>query len=176
MKHLGNALLYLVLFVVALILFAPKDNIYFLLEEKLQPYGVVIDGEALRDRGLWLEIRHATLYVKDIESVTADRVSVALFGLYNRISVENATLAPPLAELFPEGIEHIDIIYAVWDPLHLRITAEGDFGTADALVSIRQRNVVADVLPSELMQSRFGATLRKLKQNETGGYRYETRF
>jgi hypothetical protein len=175
-KRLRNFLLYLLLFVVALILFAPKANLYFLLEEKLQPYGIVVDGEALRDRGLWFEIHDATLYAKEIESASAEQVSVALFGLYNRVSVEKAMLSPALAKIFPEGIDRIELTYALWDPMHVRISALGDFGTADALVSIRQRNVVADVLPSELMQSRFGATLRKLKQNETGGYRYETRF
>ena len=150
MKWLRNFVLYLLLFVAALILFAPKANLYFLLEEKLQPYGVVVDGETPKDRGFWFEIRDADLYVKEIESANAERVSVALFGLYNRVVIEKVTLSPALAKLFPEGVGHIEIIYAVWDPMHLHIAAEGDFGTADALVSIPERSIGADVVPSEL--------------------------
>ncbi|MDX1294950.1 MAG: hypothetical protein R3302_01700 [Sulfurimonadaceae bacterium] len=176
MKRLRNFLLYALLFVVALMILTPKVNLYYLFEEQMAPYGVVVDGEQLKDRGLCLEIGDATLYAKGIDSATAERISVKLFGLYNRIAVENTQLATAFTKFFPSEITHIEVTHAVWNPTNVIVNATGDFGSANAVISLLERSVTARVTPSELMKKRFGSTLRKLKKDETGGYRYETRF
>jgi hypothetical protein len=175
-KRLRNFLLYTLLFVVALMILTPKVNLYYLFEEQIKPYGVVVDGEQLQDRGLCLQVSDATLYAQGIKSATTERISVKLFGLYNRIAIENTELASAFAKFFPAGVTRIEATHAFWDPTNVTVHAVGDFGTATAVVSLLERSVNATVTPSKLMTQRFASTLRKLKKDETGGYRYEARF
>ncbi len=176
MKRFGRLLLYIAAFLAALMLFAPKANLYYLLEEQLRPLGVVIGGETLRDTGFGLEIDGGTLYAKQIESASAERVSVGLFGAYNRVTVKNLQLAKAFEKFWPARIERADAVLALWDPLHLTIDAEGDFGTLRAVIALDERSVDARIVPSQLMLKRYGATLRQMQKDDTGGYRYESRF
>lgn len=176
MKRIGRALLCLALFLVMLIILAPKANLYYLAEKQLAPQGVVIDGEALSDRGFGLEIGHATLYAQQIESASAERIVVDLFGLYNRVVAEKVTFSKPLQKFWPAEVNRAEVSYALWDPMHVIIDAEGDFGSLKGVISLADRTVTARLEPSQLMLTRFRATLRQLKKDETGGYRYESRF
>jgi hypothetical protein len=176
MKRIGRFLFYGALFLIALILLAPKVNLYYLAEEQLEPRGIIIDGETLTDRTFSLEISGATLYAQQIESGSAEHITINLLGLYNRITVEEMALSKTLAKFWPAAVSKAEMTHAFWDPLHLNIAAEGDFGTLKAVVSLADRTLTARLEPSQLMRRRFGATLRQLKKDDTGGYRYESRF
>jgi hypothetical protein len=176
MKRIGRYLLYGFLFLIMLIILAPKANLYYLAEKQLSPLGIVVDGESLENRSFGLEINHATLYAQQIESASTEQITIDLLLLYNRVSVKDVKLARPLQKFLPAEVSRAEVTHAFWDPLHVNISAEGDFGTLKAVVSLSDRTVTARLEPSKLMFGRFRATLKRLQKDDTGGYRYESRF
>jgi hypothetical protein len=160
----------------AIMLLLPKVNLYYQLEHEVKPYGVILSGERLDDKGLWLNIDDATLYIKQIESAHAQSIEILLLGLYNRIDIKKIALSSTFDSFVPTDVERIRILYSVLDPLHVTVDAAGDFGTAQAKASLTERTISVTLQPSKLMKTRFRSTLNRLKKDETGGYRYESRF
>jgi hypothetical protein len=175
-KRFGILLAYVVGFITVLMILTPKVNLYYLIETQIKPFGIIIDGEHAEDRGFTLRLSDGTLYAKQIETARVDTLDAGFFGLYNYISVSKVRLADTFEKLFPTEITSIRVTYAVWNPLAVTLDAEGDFGTARATLTLTDRTLNAVVTPSKLMSSRYQNTLRRLKKDETGGYRYETRF
>lgn len=172
MKLLGFA----AIAVCAVLFFAPKENLYYLLEKKMEPYGIIIGDEALEERGVGLHVDDATVYVREIESAGVKKTAILCLGLYNRVDVEGVRLAPAFEQFFPAKIEKMTFLYTIFDPLHLTAEAVGEFGTAEARLSLRDRLVKVVIAPSDLMMSGYANTLKTMSKDEAGGYFYESSF
>lgn len=172
MKFMGFAVVALG----ALLFFAPKENLYYLLENSIKPYGIIVSDETLRERGVGLHVEEAKVYVKEVESAAVEKAAILCLGLYNRLDVRGVRLAPAFEQFFPPAIEAATFSYSVLDPLHIKAEAVGEFGRAEARISLRERLAKVVIAPSELMTSRYAQTLSRLGKDETGGYLYESRF
>ncbi len=176
MKKIGLFILYTLFFVAALLFFTPKENLYYYAEEQLKPLGVVIGYEEAIDHGFSLEIQHAKLYIQKIKSANISTTHIALYGLYNSVSIENIVLDKTFEQFFPPLIEQIDIYQNVFSPMHIKAEARGDFGEANATVNLLERSAAVTLRPSKMMLSRYKNTLRQLKRSKEGGYHYEYKF
>ena len=176
MKKIGLFILYVVLFIAALLFFTPKENLYYFAEEQLKPLGVVIGYEDAIDHGFTLEISHAQLYFKKIKSADVGSINIAIFGLYNAIDIKNIVLDSAAEQFFPPLIEHIEIRQNIFAPLEISAQALGDFGEAQAVVNLSDRNGTVLLTPSKLMSKRYRNTLRQLKRTKEGTYRYAFKF
>jgi len=176
MKKIALFLFYSVLFFTALLFFTPKESLYYFAEEHLKPLDVVVGYEEAVDHGFTLEILHAKLYIKKIKSANIASANIALFGLYNHVSVENIVLDKTFEQFFPPLIENIQVEQSVFAPLQLNAEAIGDFGEATATVDLLERTAKVIVKPSKMMRSRYKNTLRQLKKSKEGDYSYEYKF
>ncbi len=176
MKKIALFLFYTVLFFGALLFFTPKENLYYFAEEQIKPLGVVIGYEETVDHGFTLEILHPKLYVQKIKSADIGSISVAIFGFYNAISVNNVVLDKTFEQFFPPLIKQIDMDNTLFSPLQFNAEAVGDFGEAKATVDLLERSAKIIVKPSKLMLSQYKNTLRQLKKSKEGDYYYEYKF
>ena len=176
MKKIALFILYTILFFSALLFFTPKESIYYFAEEQLKPLGVVIGYEEAVDQGFSLEILHAKLYIQKIKSANIGSIKISPFGLYNTVSASNVVLDKTFEQFFPPLLQRLDIEQNIFAPLQLNAEAIGDFGEAEAVVNVLDRNVSVILRPSKLMLSRYKNTLRQLKKSKEGDYRYEYKF
>ena len=176
MKKIGLFLLYSLLFVAALLFFTPKENLYYFAEEQLKPLGVVVGYEDVVDHGFTLEISHAQLYFKKIKSADIGTINIAAFGVYNAVDIKNIVLDSAAEQFFPPLIEHIEIRQHLLSPMQVHAHALGDFGEAQAVVNLTDRNGTVVLTPSKMMSKRYRNTLRQLKKTKEGTYRYVFKF
>lgn len=176
MKRVMRFLALAVIAAAALLFFAPKENLYYLAEKKMAAYGIVFSGEALHERATALRVERAELYVKEVQSASIEQADIICLGLYNRVDARGVRLAPAFEQLFPGSIETVTLTYTVFDPLHLIAAAAGDFGTAEARISLRDRMARVVMTPSQLVTTRYAHMLGNFSRDETGGYVYEYRF
>ncbi len=176
MKKIGLFLLYIVLFLAALLFFTPKENLYYYAEEQLKPLHVVIGYEDVVDEGFTLSVHHASLYVQKIKSADIGKINLAVFGFYNRLDVENVVLDTTFEQFFPPIIEHLEVKQTIFDPLNVYAVAHGDFGEAEASVNLVDRNGTVYVTPSKMMTKRYRNTLRQLRRSKEGVYSYVFKF
>ncbi len=167
---------YLSFFILALLYFTPKVSAYYFLETQLKKYDLIISSETPIDSGLSFNIQNATVVFKSIESAEIENINIKIFGLYNRVRVDNIELSSAVASFVPTKVSSVDISYHIGDPLHINAKVVGEFGTAEAVVDILERSVHLKLLPSAVMSKKYRHTLKNLKKSEDGEFVYDKTF
>ena len=168
MQMVKNFFITLLVVFLALIVFSPKQELYFKLEERLLEQGLKINEEEI-DEGLFsLDITHAKIYLKGIHIATIEKVHLFSLFFYNVVSLEDLSLDKSIAAV---NASETKGSYVFWNPLEISINSEGSFGGIDGQVSLLDRNVRLDFNDTSHLQM----LKSKLKKNAKGWY-YETSF
>ena len=175
-KKIALVLIYGVVLSYALIFFAPKKRLYYALEHQLQRYGVVISDEALKEHPFGLEISHAELFFKGIQSGFVKKVKFEVLLLSNEVLFEDIRISSIAKSIIPTKIKTIKLHYGVVNPLYVVAQATGEFGSASIEISLRERRVAVTLKPSPLMRQKYARTLRMMHKNNNGEYTYARSF
>ena len=167
---------YMVFFVLALMYFTPKVALYYFAENQLKHYGIIITDESVKDKGFTLSLEDAVVTIKAIESAKIKDINIALFALYNNLSIKDITLASTAASFVPTDVDVVDISYSIFNPLNIIATSKGGFGEAQAKVDLLERKLMVKLKPSKIMVKKYRSTLRNLKKSKEGGYEYAKTF
>lgn len=173
---LSKLFAYIFFFILALMYFTPKVNIYYFLEKEVQKISVVVDDEQIIDNGFSLSVTNAKLNIKSIESATVEDVNVKIFALYNSVNLKNIKLSSVAASMVPTDISSVNIRYTMFNPFNIVADAVGEFGEAEVTFSILDMALHLDLKPSKKMLSSYRSTLRNLKKSKDGGYSYDKIF
>lgn len=176
MRRLGKLLIWTLVFVMLVLFFLPKKALYFEGERLLEPQHVTLSGERAEDTGFGLRLSGGSLYYEDLEVAELETVTVTPWLLYNRLSVAPLRLSPAMKSFLPGTIDGADVIYSVFDPLHVRLEASGGFGTLSGTIGLSDRQIRFDLLPSKQLQQMKPFWLKQFKKTKEGGYRYESTY
>ncbi|DAB29471.1 MAG TPA: hypothetical protein CFH84_09280 [Sulfurimonas sp. UBA12504] len=175
-KKLLRFFAYFAFFILALIYFSPKESIYYLLENELKTYSVIISDETLEDSGIYLTIQNAAINVKSIQSAKIQNCDVTLLLLYNSLNASDIMLSESLKSFVPLKIETLSFTQSIFDPLHLHIHAVGAFGEAKGSINLLEKTIHIELVASELMQKEYKNALREFTKSQEGGLVYDKSF
>jgi len=174
-KLLIKFIFFLLFFVYALLFFAPKKEIYYMVEQKIKPLDIIIDKESFYDNGFVFGIDNADIYFKGIKSARLDSINITMLLFYNKISIPAFRLNDDFSDFLPAKIKFINIKHTILNPLEISINAKGDFGKADGVVDLKTRTIKILFRFSKTVVTKYRQTLRGLKKTKEG-YRYEYHF
>ncbi len=162
-------LLIIAVVIFSLMIFAPKRELYYLLEEQLLKYDVVISNEDI-DEGLFLlHIKHPDIYVKGIELAKIEKIDIIPLLLYSRVVAKGITTDRSLKKLMPVKVTTLKIVYQILNPKRVSISVVGDFGKADGYLYIDEGRVRLYISePADI------AKLKRLLRKDDKGWYYET--
>jgi hypothetical protein len=171
MQVVKKLLLGLLLVWGALLLFMPKEELYFSLERELAKQGVEINEGTITESPFGLTLENVTVYVQGIQVATLKEVSLFTLLFYTRIEAEEIKTDKALHSMLPSEIAKLEAVHSVLSPLMLHVKAEGSFGKVEGEVSLNKREVHLDFVETKQIDM-----LRSvLKKGEKGWY-YETSF
>ncbi len=154
-----------------LILFMPKEEIYFSLEKELAKNDIELNEEN-RSEGIFsLSLQNVTVYVKGIPLVTVEEIDFFTLLFYTSIHFETLMIDESLKTMTPTEIEDLLISQSILAPLNLSVKAEGLFGEARGNIDLDMRMLRMDFNDTKAL----GMLKSQLKQGEKGWY-YETSF
>jgi len=171
-RKLINFFAYFLFFIFALMLFVPKDGLYFLLEKNLKQYDVIISQESLKESLLSLNVEHLALSVKAVDAALVEQISISLFGVYNTLKIEEIELSSLVEAYMPAKISSFDATYSLLHPLEIRAYSEGEFGSAKLTFNLQEHHLDVKLAPSKLMLKQYKNSLKEFKKSETGEYSY----
>jgi hypothetical protein len=150
-------------------LFAPKQELYYLLEKQLKEQDIIISNEEVKDTWIGLKITHADIYVKGINVAKVAELKLNIFFLYNTLVVNDIKIDSSLHNVAPKVINNIQATYSVMDPSHVQIKGIGSFGTLDGYFTIlTQHTKILFPVAKDIR------TFKKfLKKDEKGVWKYE---
>jgi len=175
-KKIMKFFAYLLFFIFSLILFMPKESVYFLLEKNLKVFDIVISKEHLTQNFLSLEVENLELSAKAIDAALIQKVDIVLLGVYNHVNVESIQLSSLVESYLPSKIESLEVVHSLLDPLHVVGEAKGEFGEASLIVNLVDRNISVALKPSKVMFSKYRNSLRMFKKSQNGEYVYAKNF
>lgn len=154
-----------------LILFMPKEEFYFSLEQELAKNDIELNEES-RSEGIFsLSLKNVTVYVKGIPLATIEELDLFTLLFYTSIHFETLMIDESLKTMTPTEIESLLISQIIWAPSDLSVKVEGPFGEGRGSVDLDKRMLHMDFNDSNAL----GMLKPKLKQAEEGWY-YETSF
>ena len=156
----------------ALLLFMPKEELYFALEKELKNYGVVINEERIESGLLSLNLINAHVYVKGIEVAKIEKVNIFSLLFTSNINIKSLILDDSLKSFAPQHIDVANISYTVFSPMHVSIEAKGSFGALEGDVDLKTHTLRIDFTKTTAEIDIISANLKK---DEKGWY-YETSF
>lgn len=154
-----------------LVLFMPKEEIYFKLEQELLKNDIQINEESKSEGIFSLSLKKVTVYIKGIPLATVEEIDFCTLLFYTSVQFENLMIDESLQSMTPTEIENLHITQSVLKPLNLSIKAEGSFGEGKGNIDLKNRTLrmnFNDNKALKMIQS-------QLRQGEKG-WIYETSF
>lgn len=175
-KKIAIFFAYTLFLALALMYFTPKSSVYFLLEEQLKKYDVVISSEEINEGSFTLNIKDADVSFKSISSAKIAKSDVKIFALYNSLNFEDITLSSTAKSFAPLKIEKVKVVYSVLNPMNATLYGVGEFGEVNAEFNILKMSLHLVLKPSEIMSKDYKNTLKNLLKTENGEFTYDKTF
>jgi len=164
-----NIIIILILVPLAIVFFAPKRELYYLIEHKLQESNIVISGEEIDTGILGLDVNHPTFYVSGMPMAKANSLDVWSILYYTNFSANDVVVAEDLPQ--EVKLEEVGLSNMLIMPFDLDISGISSLGNLNGNLDLSDRfvrvNIDAQKVPKSL--SMF------LKKGEEGVY-YESNF
>lgn len=160
------------LFILFLWLFAPKQELYYLLEKELKKNDIIISNETVKDTWFGINLQNADIYVKGAKMAHVADLQLNIFFLHNTLTINEIQTNEAIHNVAPKVINQALVQYSIIDPLNINIKGLGSFGTLDGKIALIEKQV-ALLFP---VAKDIKAFRKFLKKDETGGWKYETTY
>jgi len=164
-----KAIIVFIVTILSLAIFAPKRELYYLLEDRLKENGIIIHNEEIEDGLISLTLNHPTIYFKGALVANVDKIRLWTIFFYSRMAIGHININPTFPNIIPSPITKLQVSYSLVDPTNLSILVTGNFEDLNGNLSIKDKNIHIDVTDKKLIKK----LKSQLKKGENGWY-YET--
>ncbi len=165
--------IFIVLFItwLALLVFMPKQEIYYALEKELAKNEIKINEKSIKEGFFSLTLKQVSVYVKGVKIATIEEVDFFTLLFYTKVEVNSLLLDDSLKSMVPQQADKALFAHTFSAPLKVSLNAEGSFGVVEGGVDLKERSLHLDFIETkeiEMIRS-------KLNKGEKG-WSYETSF
>jgi hypothetical protein len=155
--------LFLAGLLIGLIVFMPKDNLYYTLQNYLKKEKIYINSNI--KSGLSLKLKNGIVYYKGMDILKFKNINIFPFIYYNEINGQNIKL-----NMGDYRINTIKIIYIVFYPVRIFLKGESNFGKIKGYIDLIKREVRIYIL------NLTDKSLKRFLQKDKKGYFYYAKF
>jgi hypothetical protein len=179
-------LLFVVLFVALVILFLPKENLYYLAEGQLfkldgGKVSIVLSNESLSDNGFVLKVQNADVFADALPYFSNENVAhieelnVVPLIAYNEVNIKHISVAQKFQNFIPAQVESATLKFSLFYPVKVWIHLEGEFGRIDGSYNIYSKTIHLNLEPDNGIAARYPDLYKNFKDVE-GELVYESSF
>jgi len=167
-----NIFITFTIFWFALLVFMPKQELYFTLEKELAKQDIEINEQNIEEGVFSLNLIKPVIYVKGIKIATLEKINIFTLLFYTNINVKSLLLNESLKSYAPEKIDIANISHSILKPFYVNIEAEGSFGILEGDANLNERKLRLNFTETT---KEIDSIRSNLKKDEKGLY-YETSF
>ncbi len=164
----------LIVFYFSIIIFMPKESLYFTLKNRLKNEQIVIVEDSLNDNFLSLNSEGVSIFYDGIDSVKIENFSIKPYLLYNSMHAQNISPSNDLKKMFKFSASSLDISYAIWDYQNINIKAEGNFGEVVGTIDVLTRTLKLILEPT--LRFEKSPLIKQYFKKSEEGYIYESKI
>lgn len=142
-------MVFIVLFIIAGILLAPKLYLWQHMVYFAKTYHILFTVEKKEESRTALYVNNVSIEYKNLKVMEATEAEIILYGIYNEIQIHDSIL--PLLGL---DIQKMKVVYTIYNPLHVKIFTEGKFGVIDGTYTLVNNKLLFELKPSKIITSK----------------------
>ena len=166
-----KVLLILVTAWLALLVFMPKQELFYKLEEVLAKQEVKINERQIEEGFFSLTVRDADIYVKGVKVAKIGQLTFFTLLFYSEIKLEGLIPEVSLKAVSPGDIEKAVISHSVLAPMEAKVHAVGSFGEVNGSIVLGERKLHLNFVEAKKID-----TIKSLLKKDAQGWYYETSF
>jgi len=165
--------IFIAIFIVwfALLVFMPKQEIYYKLEKELAKKEIKINEKNIEEGLFSLTLKQASVYVKGIKIATIEEVTLFTLLFYTKVELDALLLDDALKAMAPQQTDKAILSHAILSPFEASVHAEGSFGIIEGSVDLKERKLHINFTETKEIEM----IKPQLKKDQKGWY-YETSF
>ena len=169
MQVVKQIIVVLIVLPLAVMLFMPKKELYYLLEKKLYTQQIMISGERVQEGPLSLTIAHPVFSLAGASLARAEHITLWSLLFYTKADVKGVVVAEGLpAEV---SIQTLTATHTLLSPMKITLSGESSIGALQGYVDLGTRTLHLDIAKAEKNK----AVSKYLKKGQKGWY-YESKF
>jgi len=172
MKFLLRSFSYFIVFILAVLLFLPKIELFNLVEKELEKNSLIISNEKKVSQLNGLTLENADIYYQEVLSANIEKIDITTYLVYSKFEINNLIVSKSLQNFLPRNIEKVEVDYSILDFKKLNIKAKGKFGELFGYVDIFERKLKVELNPTQFMKLEYRNILREFRLKD-GKYYYE---
>jgi hypothetical protein len=149
--------------ILGIIIFMPKDNLFFLAQKELARQNVYINAD-IKNKPSALKLNNGTVYINQMDIMRFDACKITPFIFYNDVKCANVNVAGQYE------IKKIDVSYSVVNPLKVIIKGNGNFGKIDGSIDVLKKEGKIYIL------NITNPLIKKILKKDNKGYYYYVKF
>ena len=154
-------LLFLLGIYIGLVVFMPKDNLYYTFQKYLKKENIYINSSISQDL-IKLSLKNAKVYSNNINIADFENINIYPLILFNLISVKNLKL-----EIGNYKISNLNIYFTPFYPIGL-IKGDSSFGKVDGEINLMKRYIKVYIQKP--------STISSFLKKDKKGYFYYAKF
>jgi len=171
MQMIKKILIVILATILSIIIFAPKDRLYFMLEEQLKAQnGVVISNEKLNSGMFGLEITKGDISINDIELIKFDLIDISSFIVSSTIKIDNIKLDKSISSMLPISELNASISHNIISPMEITIDISSGNITQNATLKVVEDGLI-QIRIDDINSTQW---LKAFMQKDENGWYYET--
>jgi hypothetical protein len=155
--------LFLAGFLMGLIIFMPKDNLYYTFQDYLKKENIYINSDI--KSGISLYLKNGVVYYNGMDISKFENTEILPFIFYNQIKGKNITL-----NIGNYKINSLNIVYTVFYPIKIFVKGDSSFGKIDGEVNLIKKEVKIYI------KNLTNNSLKKFLRKDDKGYFYYAKF
>jgi hypothetical protein len=150
-------------FVIGIVFFLPKENLFFELQKKLAEQNIYINTD-IKETPVYLDLKNGTVYVSQMDIVRFKSCRIEPFVLWNKIGCSDINIADQYK------INRISLNYSLLHPLSVIVKGAGNFGKINGKIDIigKSGKIYITGLTNPL--------IKKFLKKDKKGYYYYVKF
>jgi len=168
MKILVKGFIYSLVFFLALIVFLPKENLFYYGLQKLKKQNIELNYKKLEDDFDKLSIDKTKVYYQGIEALEVQNIDTKVWFFINNIEFKKVILNDSIKKMVPtiDSFQLLQMQYTLIDPLHIQIKGIFNEGKLKGSFNLIDRVIKIEFYTSKSFKSKYKSLIKLLKYNK----------
>lgn len=175
MKAVFKIPLITLVFLISLMIFLPKIELYNQLEKTLYKNNILISKEIKEENLFGLSLKTPQIYFHGLQGGSIEYLNLNSLLLFTNLQANKIKIAKRFQNQLPDTIEQIELKHSVFSFNKVHIKVKGKFGIFKGEYLLFQKKLIAKLQPSKVMKTQYPKLLKQFNFIQ-GEYQYESKF
>ncbi|MEA3314815.1 MAG: hypothetical protein U9Q30_03015 [Campylobacterota bacterium] len=182
MKFIFKFFIYIIFFIYMLLIFLPKENLYYFGLEKLKSQKVELTQDNIIDNHIGLLLNSINIKYEGIDISNIDKINLSTYLFSSSLNIDNIKVDSSFNKFAPESIKFIKVNHSIIDPTNIIIKSEFKLGRCDGVINLLTRTIKLNLVVSNKFKSKYRYIVKLLKKDKSKKstkeeyYNYEYKF